>query len=79
MLKNGKYGQLANMLSVRKVVELTNTKPVEINGLFAVEKDKTKWQLILVARRANHYFDKSVDPQIPLPSLFSQLQMKKYE
>lgn len=79
MIKDGKYAQLVITLLEKKVIELVDTKPLEINGLLAVEKDKTKQRLILDARRANHYFVEPDDPQIPHPGLFTQLHMKKSE
>lgn len=79
MVKNDKYAQLATMLLERKVIELVDIKPIEKNGLFAVEKDKTKQRLILDAQRANNYLAGPEDSQMLHPGLFTQLQLVKEE
>lgn len=52
MVKDGKYVNVLKLLLERKIVELMDTKPLEINELFALEKYKTEQSLILDARWA---------------------------
>lgn len=42
MVKDGNAAQLVNMLLKRKVTKLVYKKTIQINGLFGIEKDKTK-------------------------------------
>lgn len=79
MVKDSKYAQLAKMLLERKVIELVDSKPIEINGLFSVEKDQTKQRLILDTRRENHHFAEPEDPQMSHSGLFTHLQLGRNE
>ena len=57
MVQKGHYAPLIQKLLSCGLVELTREKPKEINGMFAVPKDKgAKQRLILDARRANMHF-----------------------
>lgn len=61
------------------MIELVDTKPIEIKGLFVIEKEKTKQRLIFDAR-ANLYFAEHENPQMPPhPGIFMQLQLGKNE
>lgn len=41
MVEVNKYAQLSNILLESKVIELVDKRTIKIDGLFAVEKDKT--------------------------------------
>lgn len=79
MVKDGKYAQLGDILLERRVVELVDTKPIKINGLFGVNIDETNERLILDARRANYYFAAPDDPQMPHSSPFTELLRENTE
>lgn len=80
MVKDGEYPELINKLVEVGCVRLGKDRPIEINGLFGVEKDGGASQrLILDARRANLHFILPEDPNLPHPGVVTQLQKDSNE
>lgn len=57
------------------MVELRNTKPQVINGIFVVPKDDNLQRLIIDARNANKVFHPPPDPKLPNPGILADLQL----
>lgn len=74
MVKNGGYEDLIHGLMARGILDLQNSLPIEINGMFAVPKDGDKQRLIIDARRANLHFVAPAAVELPNPGILTQLK-----
>ena len=63
----GKYAELVLRLEDVGIVYLSEDRPHVVNGIFGVPKSDSKQRLIIDAQRANLYFSKSPDIELPNP------------
>lgn len=62
LVKDGKYDALVGKLLEKRIVELVDEKPVEIDALNAVPKHGNKPCLMLDTRRGNLHLQEPLDP-----------------
>lgn len=62
----GKYAELVRRLEEVGIVQLYRSRPLVVNGIFGVPKSDNSQRLIIDAQRANLYFQKC--PEIDLPN-----------
>lgn len=63
----GKYVELIHRLERIGIVALSQDRPHVVNGIFGVPKSDDKQRLIIDAQRANLYFSKCPDIELPNP------------
>lgn len=69
------YRKVVQILINKKIIEMRETKPKVVNGLFSVPK-KEKQRLILDARKANLYFTACPEVILPNPGCLVDLLME---
>lgn len=79
LVKDGCYHELLMNLENAKLVEVSETLPVEVNGPFAVANNEGRQRLIVDARWGDRHSEELADPCLPNPGSLAQLHVVAQE